>query len=75
VGAKVAQRQTLSLVSNVNMPFVYTAPPTVGTYVYLSETVPGGVQTPVATSAQAKPIARVIKVDGATTILRVLRTY
>jgi hypothetical protein len=75
VGAKVAQRQTLSLVSNVNMPFVYTASPTVGTYVYLSETVLGGVQAPVATSAQAKPIARVIKVDGTTTILRVLRTY
>jgi hypothetical protein len=52
--AKVAQRQTLTCYRNCN--FRYGAALTPGARYFLSETVTGGLQTTVATSAQAKAI-------------------
>lgn len=67
VSALVAQRQTLSLMHDVN--FNYGASLGLGTYLYL-DTVAGGLST-TATTGGVKPIARVIDA----TRIRVTRTY
>lgn len=66
MGAKVAQRQTISLYYNVNL--AYSTGMTPGTFLYLADA--GGVQT-TAGATQLKPIARVVDA----TRIRVFRTY
>lgn len=53
--AKVAQRQNLTCYRDVN--FRYGSGLTPGASFFLSEATLGALQAPVATSAQAKPIA------------------